>query len=80
MEFLFIIQSMNPEGGQPVAFKTVDSLKKFIMDLPPGSALTWAPGCDRFGQEPLLSSEEAMASFKAFCRERKVELVIIPSG
>ena len=71
-EFIFII------GG--VGFKTVESLKNFLSSLPPGSMLEWAPGCRRTGNEPLLSSELEMAEFKAFCLERNINFVLVPSG
>jgi hypothetical protein len=72
VEHIFVI-------GQS-GFKTVDALKKFIGRLPAGSILEWAPGCKRMGGEPLLSSEEDMEEFKAFCEEKKIKFVLIPSG
>jgi hypothetical protein len=71
-EFIFVIGN--------VGFKSVDSLKKFLSGLPPGSHLEWAPGCIRMGNEPLLSSEQEMAEFKAFCAERDINFVLVPSG
>jgi hypothetical protein len=71
-EFIFVI------GG--VGFKSVESLKNFLSSLPPGSSLEWAPGCRRMGNEPLLSSELEMAEFKAFCLERNINFVLVPSG
>jgi hypothetical protein len=71
-EFLFAIGS--------VGFKSVASLKKFVSQMPPGSVLEWAPGCLRVGNEPLLSSEKELADFKAFCDEKKIKFVLIPSG
>ena len=49
-------------------FKSVESLKAFLGTLPRGSEVRWAPGCERFGKEPLLSSEEDMAEFRCFSR------------
>lgn len=71
-EFIFVIGN--------AGFKSVDSLKKFLSSLPPGSNLEWAPGCIRMGNEPLLSSEQEMEEFKAFCAERSINFVLIPSG
>jgi hypothetical protein len=71
-EFIFVIGN--------VGFKSVDSLKKFLSNLPPGSNLEWAPGCKRMGNEPLLSSEQEMEEFKAFCAESNINFVLVPSG
>jgi hypothetical protein len=71
-EFIFVIGN--------VGFKSVDSLKKFLSSLPPGSNLEWAPGCKRMGNEPLLSSEQEMEEFKAFCAEKNINFVLVPSG
>ncbi len=71
-EFIFVIGN--------VGFKSVDSLKTFLSTLPPGSNLEWAPGCLRVGQEPLLSSAQEMEDFKAFCAEKNIKFVLVPSG
>jgi len=71
-EILFVIGS--------TGFRTVETLKTFLASLPPGTKLTWAPGCIRIGKEPLLSSEYEMEDFKAFCLEHGIDFVLIPSG
>jgi len=71
-EFIFVI-------GQS-GFKSVDSLKKHLETWPAGSELRWAPGCERFGGELLLSSEEEMHAFHAFLAERGIKFVLVPSG
>ena len=71
-EYIFVI------GG--TGFKSVESLKEFLRSLPPGSNLEWAPGCRRMGNEPLLSSEQEMEEFKAFCAERNINFLLVPSG
>ena len=71
-EFIFVIGN--------VGFKSVASLKNFVGNLPSGSTLEWAPGCRRVGGEPLLSSEQEMEDFKAFCAERNITFILIPSG
>lgn len=71
-EFIFVIGS--------VGFKSVASLKDFVGNLPSGSILEWAPGCVRIGSEPLLSSEQEMEDFKAFCAERNITFILVPSG
>ena len=71
-EFIFVI-------GQ-AGFKSVASLKKHLETWPAGSELKWAPGCVRFGGEPLLSSDKEMQAFRAFLAERGIALVLVPSG
>ena len=72
LEFIFVIGN--------TGFKSVVSLKKFLNTLPAGSILERAPGCRRIGNEPLLSSEQEIEDFKAFCAEKNIEFVLIPSG
>ena len=71
-EYVFVVGN--------AGFKSVASLKKFLSDLPPGSILEWAPGCLRWGGEPLLSSAQDMEDFKAFCAAKKITLILVPSG
>ncbi len=71
-EFIFVIGSSG--------FRTVDALETWIATLPAGSALRWNPGCERLGGEPLLSLERDMARFIAFCRDHRIELILVPSG
>ena len=59
-EYVFVINGL-------VAYKTLDGLKRYIKGLPKGSSVTWAPGCDRIGNEPLLSSEKDMREFEKYC-------------
>jgi len=72
-EYVFVISGA-------IGFKSVDSLKKYLSDLPHGSILEWAPGCVRGGNEPLLSSEQEMEDFKAFCAEKNINFILVPSG
>ena len=71
-EFIFVI-------GQS-GFKSVATLKKHLETWPAGSELKWAPGCERFGDEPLLSSEEEMQVFRTFLAKRGISFVLVPSG
>jgi len=71
-EYIFVIGK--------VGFRSVESLEKFLSDLPAGATLEWAPGCVRTGGEPLLSSEQEMEDFKAFCVERNINFILVPSG
>jgi hypothetical protein len=72
-EYVFVINGV-------VAFRSLDGLKKYIRELPKGSTLTWAPGCLRLGDEPLLSSRDEMERFKAYCRSCGIRFVLVPSG
>ena len=71
-EYVFVIGNSG--------FKTVESLEKFVATLPAGTTIRWAPGCERFGDEPLLSSDKDMARFVAFCRAHQINFVLVPSG
>jgi len=71
-EFLFVI-------GQ-VGFKSVTSLEKHLETWAPGSELRWAPGCERLGDEPLLSSEKDMEAFRVFLTKRGIHFTLVPSG
>ena len=61
-------------------FRSVESLKAFLATLPKGSEVRWAPGCVRFGNEPLLSSEADLAAFRAFLDKKGIKLTLVPSG
>jgi hypothetical protein len=71
-EFVFVI------GGS--GFKTVAGLKDFLASRPRGTTLKWSPGCVRIGGEPLLSSQEDMEDFQAFCAEHGIDFILVPSG
>ena len=61
-------------------FRSVGALKDFLSRLPPGSELEWSPGCERMGDEPLLSSDQAMKDFKDFCILKNIKFTLVPSG
>lgn len=63
-----------------VAYKTLDGLKKYLKDIPKGSSLTWAPGCGRIGNEPLIGSADEMKKFKEFCESIGIHFTLVPSG
>ena len=71
-EFIFAI-------GQS-GFRSVASLERHLETWPRGSELRWAPGCERLGGEPLLSSAEEMKAFRAFLAKRGITFVLVPSG
>jgi len=71
-EFLFVIGNSG--------FRTVESLENFLATLPPGTTLRWSPGCVRVEGEPLLSAESEMEAFQTFCREHRIDFVLVPSG
>ena len=72
-QYVFVINGV-------VAYKTVDGLKKYLKDIPKNSTLTWAPGCCRIGDEPLIGSQEEMKKFKDFCKTNGIKFVLVPSG
>lgn len=72
-QYLFLINGV-------VAFKTTEGLKKYLAQFPRESKLTWAPGCLRRGNEPLLESEKEMNSFRRFCKDSGINFVLVPSG
>lgn len=83
MELIYIFEGGKTEYIFAIGnsgFHSVASLKKFIGRLPKGSTLEWAPGCDRFGDEPLLSSQKEMEAFKVYCEKNGIHFVLIPSG
>jgi hypothetical protein len=83
MELVYIFEENSPEFIFVIGnagFKSVASLKNYVGSLPPGSTLEWSPGCIRMGGEPLLSSEAEMEEFKAFCAEKNINFVLVPSG
>jgi hypothetical protein len=62
------------------AYRTVEGLKKGLAGYPAGSTVTWEPGCDRIGDEPLLSSPAAMKDFADHCRSLGLTFILVPSG
>jgi hypothetical protein len=72
-QYVFVINGV-------VAYKTLDGLKKYLKDLPKDSTLTWAPGCCRIGNEPLIGSQEEMKKFKEFCESVGIKFTLVPSG
>lgn len=72
-QYIFVINGV-------VAYKTLEGLQKYLKDIPKGSSLTWAPGCCRIGNEPLLGSNEEMKRFKEFCESVGIKFTLIPSG
>jgi hypothetical protein len=83
MSLVYIFESDSPEFIFVIGnagFRSVAALKKFLESLPSGSTLQWSPGCIRMGGEPLLSSQLEMEVFKAFCVERGIKFILVPSG
>ena len=67
------------QGG--TAFRTLRGLQLFVNSLPQGATLEWSPGCARRSDgAALLASTEQVAAFRAYCQERKVNFVVVPSG
>ena len=55
-------------------YKSLESLKNGIANLPSGSILEWDPGCKRTGKDPLLSSEKDLEEFRRFCEQHGIKL------
>jgi hypothetical protein len=72
VEYLFVIGNSG--------FRSVASLQRFLETLPRGTTIRWAPGCERLGSEPLLSSPRDMAKFADFCRDHGIKLIVVPAG
>lgn len=72
-QYVFVINGV-------VAYKTLEGLQKYLKDIPKGSSLTWAPGCCRIGNEPLLGSLEEMKKFQEFCNSVGIKFNLVPSG
>lgn len=47
--------------------------------IPAGSTLEWVPGCTVIGGEPMRTKEEIDA-LADFCKEKKINFVVIPAG
>ena len=58
----------------------MEKLKDFLGRLPRGTEVRWAPGCERLGDEPLLSSEKDMTAFQTFMKEKGLRFVLVPAG
>ncbi len=83
LRLIYIFEQKEPEYIFTIGdsgFKTVDSLKNFLGSLPAGSEVKWAPGCTRFGKEPLLSSEKDMDEFRSFLKKKGITFVLVPAG
>lgn len=83
LKLIYIFEGQEPEFIFTVGntgFKSVESLKQFLGNLPPGSQITWSPGCLRMGKEPLLSSERELKEFLKYLEEKGLKLNVIPSG
>lgn len=63
-----------------VGFHSVKAFKQFVARLEPGTVLRWAPGCERFGDEPLLSHPKQLEALQRFAGRHGVKFVLIPAG
>src|SRR5262245_16703053 len=83
LQLIYVFEGQKPEFifviGQS-GFKSVASLKEHLKTWGSGSELRWAPGCVRFGGEPLLSSDQEMQDFRDFLSNRGIRFVLVPSG
>jgi hypothetical protein len=63
-----------------VGFHSVKAFKGFAARLEPGTVLRWAPGCERFGDEPLLSHPKQLEAFQRFAAHHGVKFMLTPAG
>lgn len=61
-----------------VVCKSLASLKKLVGGFPPGSTLEWSQSCV-ISHHELFSSKD-FAEFEAFCKEKKLKLIVHPAG
>jgi hypothetical protein len=85
MDLVWIADAGEPKQyvfvlGGAVAYKTLDGLKDHLKGLSKGSTLTWSPGCDRMGDEPLLGSADGLRKFREFCASIGLKFILVPSG
>lgn len=83
MQLIWLAGTRPPEyvfAVGKVGFRSLDAFKEFLGRLPMGSTLVWDPGCTRMGDEPLLSSQEEMERFRAYCGAKGLNFVLTPGG
>lgn len=83
MSLIYFFDNENPKYIFRIGdtgFRSVESLRNYLGTFPKGSEVTWAPGCDRFGDEPLLSSNDDLKTFSKFLLEKGIKFILRPSG
>jgi hypothetical protein len=83
MKLVYIFEGKEPEYIFVIGnsgFKSIGKLKSFLGGLTPGSEITWSPGCERFGKEPLLSSDKEMKEFRKFLEGKGIKFNLVPAG
>ena len=66
--------------NEKLAFKTTVEFMDYVKTIPPGSEITWAPGCCRWGNEPFLSSQIEMNKLREALNVGKIKFTLVPSG
>jgi hypothetical protein len=67
-EVVFVVNNV-------IGYKSVESLRAAVANLPSGSTLTWFPR--PLGAPRLPPDEKGMDDFRRFCAERNIELIVI---
>jgi hypothetical protein len=62
--------------------ESITDLKAFLGNLPPGSEITWAPGCLGLGGEPglLQISAPHISDFRSFLKQKGIKFIFVPAG
>jgi hypothetical protein len=58
---------------------SLEDLERRVSQLPPGARLHWAPYKRDPSGKPILFSEGQYNRFARFCRDHKIELIVLPS-
>jgi hypothetical protein len=58
---------------------SLEDLERRVSQLPPGARLCWTPYKRDPSGEPILFSKGQYNRFARFCRDHKVELIVLPS-
>jgi hypothetical protein len=58
---------------------SLEDLERRVSNLPPGARLYWTPYKRDPSGEPILFSKGQYDRFARFCRDHKIELIVLPS-
>ncbi len=72
-QYLFLI-------GPRTLVTTVKDLKAHLASLPPGSSITWAPGCDVEDHGPFYRDQISLLELIDLCKSHNITFILIPSG
>jgi hypothetical protein len=58
---------------------SLEDLERRVSQLPPGTRLHWEPYKREPSGKPILFSKGRYDRFEKFCRDHKIELIVLPS-